>query len=505
MSFDRRMAAVAISAALAVMLSLWRLHEAASGVAISHTALGPTPVTVFTPEAGGRRPAVVIAHGFAGSQQLMQSFALAIARNGYIAITFDFAGHGRHREPLTGSITEESGATRTLLRQTQVVAGLARRTGDGRLALLGHSMASDIVVRLAEEDPAAAATIAVSMFSPAVTATAPRNLLIIAGGFETMLKAEALRAVALATAPHLPEAGVTYGDFAGGTARRAAFIGKTDHVSILFSVRAQQEALAWLDRTFDVPRAMPPDLPARGPWIALLLLGAIAAGRPLAHLLPRLAKPAPRGKRLAEIWPAIVVPAIATPLILRIVPTHQLPVLVGGYLAAHFFVYGIVTTIMAKLAARIPLERSFPPGRRWLAASATLAVAAYGFLAIVWPMDSFVTSFVPAPGRVLLMAIMLAGTLAFFVADEWLTRGIAWAPLLSKLAFLLSLALAIALDFERLFFLVLIFPVIILAFGVYGLITAWTFRTTGHGAPGAIAAAIAFAWAISVTFPLVAG
>ena len=37
------------------------------------------------------------------------------------------------------------------------------------------------------------------MFSPAVTADAPRNLLVIVGDWEGFLKSEALRAVGLAT------------------------------------------------------------------------------------------------------------------------------------------------------------------------------------------------------------------------------------------------------------------------------------------------------------------
>ena len=71
-----------------------------------------------------------------------------------------------------------------------------RGLGDGRLAVLGHSMASDIIVRFAQAAPDVAATIAVSMFSPVVTATTPRNLLVITGEWEGMLKREALRAVA---------------------------------------------------------------------------------------------------------------------------------------------------------------------------------------------------------------------------------------------------------------------------------------------------------------------
>jgi hypothetical protein len=103
---------------------------------------------------------------------------------------------------------------------------------------------------------------------------------------------------------------------------------------------------------------------------------------------------------------------------------------------------------------------------------------------------------------------MLAGTLSYFLADEWLTRGTGagrGAYAASKLAFLLSLALAVGLDFKRLFFLVIIVPVIVLFFLVYGAISSWSYRRTGHPYVAGIANAIAFAWAIGVTFPLLAG
>ena len=114
-------------------------------------------MTVFRKAAGGPTPVVLIAHGFAGSQQLMRPFALMFARNGYIAVTSDFAGHGRNTKPLKGSITEENGATRTLVEETARVAAIARSLGDGRLAVLGHSMATDIIVRFAQGDTNVAA------------------------------------------------------------------------------------------------------------------------------------------------------------------------------------------------------------------------------------------------------------------------------------------------------------------------------------------------------------
>ena len=73
------------------------------------------------------------------------------------------------------------GATQRLVDDVYAVAAEARKRGDGRIAVLGHSMASDIVVRLAQGDFSVVATVAVSMFSPAITAASPRNLLVRAG------------------------------------------------------------------------------------------------------------------------------------------------------------------------------------------------------------------------------------------------------------------------------------------------------------------------------------
>ncbi len=499
-------AMLAIVAMIAIGSALWNLRAATTGLTIERVTVGGIPATIFRARSGPAGPAVVVAHGFAGSQQLMQSFALTLARNGYVAVTFDFAGHGRNPEPLTGSIVDAEGATRTLVAETGRIADLARTLGDGRLAVLGHSMASDIVVRFAEATPDVAATVAVSMFSPAVTATTPRNLLVIVGGWERMLQREALRAVQLASAPATAEPGVTYGVPADGTARRTAFSPHVEHVGVLFSRASMQEALDWLDATFAIQRAGPPDLEPRGLWILLLFAGVVLLARPLSTLLPRVAEP-PVGAGLGwrRLWLPLLVPMLATPLLLRVLPTHFLPVLVGDYLAAHFALYGLLTMLcLTRLRSGGPRRRA----SSFALIAATLGVIGYGFVGLVWPLNAFVTSFLPGPERMLLILAMLVGTLLYFLGDEWATRGpgsARFAYPATKLAFLLSLAIAVALDFERLFFLVIIVPVILLFFLVYGLFSRWTYARTGHPAAAGVASAVAFAWAIGVTFPLIAG
>jgi pimeloyl-ACP methyl ester carboxylesterase len=498
----------AVVASLAIALALLQLHAAGAAVTVTHMDIGDTPATLYRPRTGTAGPMVLIAHGFAGSQQLMQSFALTFARNGYSAMTFDFPGHGRNPIPHTGSITDPNGATRTLVASLTRVAAVARALGDGRLAVLGHSMASDIVVRFAEATPDVTATIAVSLFSPAVTAAAPRDLLIIVGGWESLLKREALRALDLATAPVTGAAGVTYGDFARGTARRVAISPHVEHVSVLYSRQSMREALAWLDQSFGITRVGPPALDRRGPWILLLLAGVVLLAKPLSSFLPRIAAPGVgAGLGWRRLWIPMSVPMLVTPLLLRVLPTHFLPVLVGDYLAAHFLLYGLLTG-----ACLLWLRRRTAPAARGarpvLIGVASLAVVSYGFIALVWPIDAYFTSFLPGRERALLIVVMLLGTLCYFLTDEWLTRGdpaARGAYLASKFAFLVSLSIAVALDLQRLFFLIIIIPVIVLFFLVYGLFSKWTYERTGHPWVAGFANAVAFAWAIGVTFPLLAG
>ncbi len=487
----------------AILTGLWHLSAATAGLSVTEAAVGPIPVTVFRPAEAQPAPVVVIAHGFAGSQQLMLPFATSLARNGYVAVTFDFPGHGRNPTPLAGGLTNDAAASGALLGAVAQVAAFAQGLGaqglgDGRVALLGHSMASDIVVRHAQAHPATAATIAVSVFSPGVTPDSPRNLLVIVGALEpAMLRDEGLR-IAGQAAGGAAVPGVTYGDIAAGTARRVAFAGGVEHIAVLYSPDSMAEAVAWLNQVFD--RHGSGWLDARGPWLGLVFGGLVVLAWPLSGFLPRVvAGPASAALGWKRLWPIAVLPAIVTPLLLWRMPTDFLPLLLGDYLAVHFAVYGGLTAIGLWWRGA-GLVRP-----RWGAFLAAVAlVAGYGVFAFGWPIDAFVTSVAPVGVRLPLVLAMLAGTLPYFLADEWLTRGTRGAYAVTKICFLLSLAIAIALSLERLFFLIIILPVILIFFTIYGLFSNWSHRATGHPWVGGVANAATLAMAIAATFPMVA-
>ena len=495
---------VAAAALIAVATAVWNLQAATADLSIEADRAGTIPLTIYRPIAPGRAPVVVIAHGFAGSRQLMQPFALTLAHAGYIAVTFDFPGHGRNPTRLAGGITNDKAAAACLLEAIdQVVAyAKARPDGDGRIALLGHSMASDTVVQYSRAHPEIGATVAVSAFVRGVDADRPRNLLVIVGALEPpFLHREGERIVAMASGgPVVP--GVTYGDPQAGTARQLAYAGDAEHVGVLYSHDSLQAARDWLGASF-APATDGP-VQSRGPWLALLFSALVALAWPLAAVLPVLADP-PAGAGLPwrRLWPVLLLPAIAAPLLLRPLPPDLLPLLLGDYLAVHLGVYGLL--MLAGLAwLRVPLV-GLRPSLPVLAAAACIAI--WGVLGIGLPIDAWFTSFIPTGERLLMLPLVLAGTLPFFVADEWLTRGAAaprGAYVVGKLCLLLSLALAIALNMHRLFFLIIILPVILVFFIVYGLFSTWSWRATRHPLPAALANALSLAWAIAATFPMVA-
>lgn len=586
-----RLGAAALAAA-AILISLWQLLAQEAGVQQVEARAGDTPVTVFTREAdtvGSAAPAstqegtapsptpenaapspsaenaarsltaenpapgpvVLVAHGFAGSRRLMDAFSLSLARAGYTVVAFDFLGHGRHPRPLTGNLGDQEGTPAVLMGQVGEVAQWAAAlpgAGEG-LAVVGHSMATNILVRFAQEQPGVDATVAVSIMAPTAEADSPPNLMAVAGEWEPRLVVEGRRVVALgANRPaEEVEAFATYGDPSNGSARRLVVAPRVEHVGVLYSRTTLEETVAWLDATFGREGGGEPAA-GRGGWIALFMGALLLLAWPGSHLLPRLpGETSSSGKAPTNraTGPALVtgrdghtperpggassdptrpggwrrlllvagIPAVLTPLLLAPLPTGFLPVVVGDYLAVHFATYGVLTAGLLWWTAGRPEFSSIrqavlPKGSAGPMILATALAAGWFMVAVAWPIDRFFTSFAPTVERLPLMAATLLGTLPFFLADEWLTRKAAphrGAYPLSKLLFLGSLALAVALDFSGLFFLVIIVPVILIFFVVHGLLSRWAFHRTGSPVPAALANAVAFAWALGVTFPMYAG
>jgi hypothetical protein len=206
--------------------------------------------------------------------------------------------------------------------------------------------------------------------------------------------------------------------------------------------------------------------------------------------------PAPQRPGTAWFLALAALPAIATPLILAPFDTRFLPVLVADYLALHLALYGALTLALAAWAGALPKLRGWHWG---------LALAAYGLIAFGGVLDRYVASFIPVAGRIPIMALILPGAVLAMLADAVLQeagRAVLWRRWTARLLFLASLGVAVALDFERLFFLLIILPVILLFYLSFGLMGAWVGKRTGSVMAMGIGLGLILGWALGVTFPM---
>jgi len=459
------------------------LEAARAGVTISRTQVVDTPVTSYAvPGADG--PSVVIAHGFAGSRQMMQGYALPLARAGYHVHVFDFLGHGRHRLPMSGDVSVIEGTTQRLMDQTlQVVDAVAR--ADAPTALIGHSMATDVLARVAVERADIGPLVLISAFSRVIDASQPQSLLLITGAWEPGLRDFALEAVRMVS----PDAGEGETARSGDVTRRAVIAPWAEHVAVLHSRAGRAAALDWLNAGYDrdaTSRILPTG------WAILALLGGLVLlFLPVARLLPDRPVPAAalgwRRIALIALLPAALAPLLAVPL-----NPNVIPVLVADYLALHLAIFGAVQLALLRLW-RIPLGPM-----RWQAAGLLLLWCILFGVAL----DRYAANFWPTGTRPWIIAAIALGAIPAMLADARLIHGAGLPRRLAlRGAFLASLGVAVALDFEGLFFLMMIAPVIVLFYLVFGTMGRRVSLRGGPLAPGLVLGLV-LAWALGVSFPL---
>ncbi len=525
--FGFPLASVAAGAALALAVVALVALLTEDNVSRHFTVVDGVPIEVFAPDDSGGaqspRAAVVVIHGFSGNRQLMYGFGFALARSGYAAALLDLAGHGASLDRLPGEF-DEARYQKLAANLTVAIEYLQRDRGFARerIAILGHSMGASVVTRYAVEHPDVPATVALSLgeFGGRLPAQVdrPRNLLILVGAAEFAGfingSTNGLRAAYPAGV-----AGQTYGNFAGGSARRLVTVPGVEHITILFSPQTYQEVAQWLGAVFGQPTDSPA-VDGRMGWVALLYLAAAIGFCPLARfLLSRASLPPVATQRrpvsgLVAILIALAVGVLTPPVMTR-VPIDWMPLTVGNYAGVFFLVAG--AGIWAGIALRAVLIRrrdaragrpliqiQLPPLRLILAA---VALAAYALLTFGLTAHLTWTSFALVGERVWMALVLFVFMLLYFWADETLI----WRPsararlglyALSKGTLLASLVAAI-LWFGGPFFLLILLPVMLVLFVWHGLYAHCLHRLTGRPWVAATLNAAVFAWMIAATFPVV--
>jgi len=298
------------------------------------------PLLYLAPQGARAVPGVLVAHGFAGSKQLMLGYGHVLARAGYAVMLWDFDGHGANGTRLQRYELQQNldVALQALLEQPQV--------DPNRLALLGHSMGSGVVMNAGIRSPDRfAATVAVSPTEANVTPQSPRNLQLQAGSGEGGFVSNAERLLA--------QAGGENTNLATGQGRELVVIPGVEHITILFSDESHQAALRWLDATFGRTNGSQ-YRDRRMAWYGLHLLGwlvGLAAISPLLPLPPLITTTLAPVRRWAGLFAAPLAATAGLVLLSQRFDLQNLGgVQVGGAVGVWFLIAGLTWLgVMAQL------------------------------------------------------------------------------------------------------------------------------------------------------------
>ncbi len=339
MKLNNKRLGLLLLAILLIITSWLGIAVSRSGLEVRSLQKDNVPLLYLTPQGAKAVPGVLVAHGFAGSKQLMLGYGHVLAHAGYAVMLWDFDGHGANPTRLQRYELQKNldVALQALLGQPQV--------DPNRLALLGHSMGSGIVMNAGIRSPNRfAATVAISPTGANVTPQVPRNLQLQAGSGEGRFVTNAERL--------LTQAGGANADLAAGQGRELVVIPGVEHITILFSDGSHQAALRWLDATFSsTNNSQYRDLTSqryydrRMAWYGLHLLGWLVG---LAAIAPLLTDPqaiATKGAPLRRWAGLIAAPLAATAGLVLLSQKFDLQnlggVQVGGAVGVWFLVAGL--------------------------------------------------------------------------------------------------------------------------------------------------------------------
>ncbi len=470
-------------ALLLIVLSWWGVVAARAGLIVRSLNRDATPLLYVAPQRAEKVPGVLVAHGFAGSKQLMLGYAHVLAHGGYAVMLWDFAGHAANAAPL-GRLSLQQDldiAYAALIEQPEV--------DRKRLALLGHSMGSGAVMSAGIQNiDRFAATIAISPTGAQVTPSAPRNLQLQAGSWEGGFVRNAQRLLAAA--------GGENKNLAQGKGRSLLIIPNAEHITILFRNASHQAALKWLDATFGVSRTSS-YIDRRIIWYGLHLVAWLLL---LAAVAPALAVPATamsmKGLQFRSWGGLLLAPFLASGVLIllsRVVEIQNLGGLqVGGAIGIWFFVAGITW-----LGVLFRLSR---PTLRAVGLGVALFVffwIAFGAMAqVVWLQWWLI------PLRLKLWPVLSLACLPWFVASAIAQQGVGvarrvvwwlWQSLVLVGGFVLVIYLLPQLGF--IFLLLPLFPLltVIFSFAANLLDDVWSYS---------LGSTLFFGWMIATAFPL---
>ncbi len=458
-------------------------------------SVNKTPITLTFKDNTKTEGIVFLAHGFAGSTSFMRPIAVALAEAGYLTVRFDFLGHGRHPLPYSGDITTIEGATQKFVNQTNwIISHYLLKYDPSFSMIIGHSMASDIIIRSASLNPSINSAVAISAYTDALKAKEPKNVLILNGQWEPQLRSKSLDILQNIGIDN-PNEGRTYGMLDDNTIRKVDFIENADHVGVLYSVRTQKELIDWIkilkkDKQIFISNNI-------GIWAGILFFSIFFLIILLTKFLPQKTL----GKyqfSYTRFFSINILACALPPLILYHFTFKFVNFPAHNHLINQMFLISIILLFSIPSTQFKELTKSF---------NFPLFAFLFILFCIVFGsiLDNYVSSFLLTGTRVPVFFYCLIGSIPLMVlmqmyydnySNGWIAGNI------FKLFIIISLSTSILLDITQLFIMgyaIVLFLAFVLIFGFLANMISKRYNNT---LSVGLANGIALAWTFSTALPL---
>jgi pimeloyl-ACP methyl ester carboxylesterase len=205
---------------------------------------------VFEPQNGAtNKKAIIIGHGVYANKEMMKGYAIELATVGYVAIPFDFRGHGQSTGSRSGDLTNDIKAIKSYLSSRTDI-------DMNNLGYLGFSMGG-IGQALVNEDTDFKCFIGTATWLSddlrRGNSTNPLNVLMIVALYDELLDLPGLKAI-MANRTNISPSNFNvnrlYGSFQTGNASRIYLDDNTNHVFGQWDTDFYREARNWIINTF---------------------------------------------------------------------------------------------------------------------------------------------------------------------------------------------------------------------------------------------------------------
>jgi len=208
-----------------------------------------------------KKKAIIIGHGNRADKEMLKGYAIELAAAGFVAVPFDFRGHGQSLGVLdTGELIYDVKAIKACLSSRQDI-------DINNLGYIGYSMGGRPGNQIVHDDPAFKCFIGIGTGLPtsssnpeyAVKVSSGRklNVLMIEARFDEAVTVERLKegmALRLGVKPGDIDVNKLYGNFQSGTASMIYLDDNTNHLLLCWDQDFIREARNWVISTFPVIR-----------------------------------------------------------------------------------------------------------------------------------------------------------------------------------------------------------------------------------------------------------